>query len=327
MKPTIAASVGANAVNHKSDVVTVQSLLNRVPVEKGGPSTALKVDGLCYGKSLAAIGHFQKVGCGFKWPDQRVDPNGRTWNNLVSYAEVPTSDLKMIRCYPRDEAVVGSSFAASQSLAAAAPTAASLVQDAKNHTPLAMSWVIAAKARLAIVRSSIKRFKVYSKDEIEQARPFATHFKINIATQTDMVVLSRLSLVDKTFGRIQQALSALRLTGDPNEPSKAVAPLGGFDITGSLITIGADFVTGQNSNLKAAVLIHESAHFVDAQCGHVASERPAPNGSAITDANGKITNPAGKNYAQMDFNLAIRNAYSFAQCAAHCGLGRDQRPL
>lgn len=78
MKPTISASVGANAVNHKSDVVTVQSLLNRVPVEKGGPSTALKVDGLCYGKSLAAIGHFQKIGCGFKWPDQRVDPNGRT---------------------------------------------------------------------------------------------------------------------------------------------------------------------------------------------------------------------------------------------------------
>jgi len=37
-------------------------------------------------------------------------------------------------------------------------------------------------------------------------------------------------------------------------------------------------------------------------------------------------NPAQKNYAQMDFDLAIQNAYSFAQCAMHNGLGVDRRP-
>jgi hypothetical protein len=29
---------------------------------------------------------------------------------------------------------------------------------------------------------------------------------------------------------------------------------------------------------------------------------------------------------QLDFNLAIRNAYSVAQCAMHNGLGFDKRP-
>ena len=132
----------------------------------------------------------------------------------------------------------------------------------------------------------------------------------------------------RTLSRIQQALGAARYKGDPSEPAKAVAPLGGFDNPDDVVTIGADFVgSGSTPNLRVAVLIHECAHFVDAKCGHVASERPAPNGTAITDDNGKLTNPAGKNYAQMDFDPAIRNAYSFAQCAAHCGLGRDQRPL
>ena len=330
MKPSISASVGAKATNLKSDVTTVQSLLNRVPPEEGGPMPLLKVDGLCYEKSVAAISRFQKLGCGFKWPDQRVDPNGRTWKRLVTYAEAPAADPQVIRCFPTEEGAAGSSFSssftASQSLGAA-PTAASLLQDAKTHTPIAMGWVVAMQARLTGVRSGIERFKVYSKADLDQARPFAIHFKIDIARQTDVVVRDRLDRVGKTLGRIQQALAALRYVGDPSEPAKAVAPLGGFDISGKVITIGADFVTGSNPRLKAAVLIHESAHFVDAKCGHVASERPAPNGSAITDSNGKLTNPAGKNYGQMDFDLAIRNAYSFAQCAAHCGLGQDLRPL
>jgi hypothetical protein len=252
---------------------------------------------------------------------------------LGSVLDVPK--VETVRCYPPEGETQGSFPVISSqpfglATAVVAPTPADLVAEAQIHMPLAISWVTTAQARLSAVRTSIARFKVYSPAELSLALPFKTHFKIDIASQTDVVAGGRLDRVASTFVRIQQALGALatRIKGDPNEPAKAVAPLGGFDIPGEMVTIGADFLgQGSTANLKAAVLIHECAHFVDAGCGHVASERPAPNGSAITDANGKRTNPAGKNYAQMDFELAICNAYSFAQCAAHCGLGNDQRPL
>jgi len=81
----IGASVGERAANRFEDVRTIQDALNQVPVGKGGPEPPLKVDGLCYGKTLAAIRRFQKVGCGFKWPDGRVEPNRRTHQELGRY--------------------------------------------------------------------------------------------------------------------------------------------------------------------------------------------------------------------------------------------------
>lgn len=75
---SIAGSVGANGKNLMIDVETVQKLLNRVPPDKGGPGTPLKVDGLCWQKTTAAIERFQKIGCGFKWPDRLISPGKRT---------------------------------------------------------------------------------------------------------------------------------------------------------------------------------------------------------------------------------------------------------
>jgi hypothetical protein len=81
----ISGSVGANGKNMKTDVETVQKLLNRVPPDKGGPGTPLKVDGLCWQKTTGAIERFQKTGCGFKWPDRLVSPGKRTWIELDKY--------------------------------------------------------------------------------------------------------------------------------------------------------------------------------------------------------------------------------------------------
>jgi len=78
MAQDISAAVGAGGANRKQDVVTVQQLLNRVPVVHGGPEPKLKVDGLAWSKTNAAIRQFQKVYLGHKWPDGRVDPNGKT---------------------------------------------------------------------------------------------------------------------------------------------------------------------------------------------------------------------------------------------------------
>jgi hypothetical protein len=83
----ISGSVGVNGTNRKTDVETVQTLLNRVPFDKGGPAPALKVDGLCWQKTTAAIERFQKIGCGFKWPDRIIEPDRKTWIELEKYDE------------------------------------------------------------------------------------------------------------------------------------------------------------------------------------------------------------------------------------------------
>jgi hypothetical protein len=82
---TISASVGQGGTNTKPDATTVQELLNQVPVDEGGPQIPLKVDGLAWGKTIAAIKRFQSVNLGHKWPDGRVDPGGKTLARLNDY--------------------------------------------------------------------------------------------------------------------------------------------------------------------------------------------------------------------------------------------------
>lgn len=83
--PEIAASVGDGAVNRMEDVRVIQDALNQVPQGQGGPEPKLKVDGLCFGKTQAAIRRFQREACGFKWPDGRIDPEGKTIDRLREF--------------------------------------------------------------------------------------------------------------------------------------------------------------------------------------------------------------------------------------------------
>ena len=327
----ITASVGQGAANRDPDVRRVQSLLNRVPPPQGGPTIPLKVDGLCYGKTLAAIERFQRTACGFKWPDKRIDPNGRTWKELAKYDEPQPDKGNVITCFPPPGAR-GSSFVPTGSFASLAPgpvTAESLVNQAISRTGTAIGWVSTTMARLARVRSQIERYKVYTKEEIQSFGTIETHFKIRIPATQDTEARARIDKINGTYTLILQALGEIakgkRVVGDPSLRDKAQAQLGGFSDPKYSVTIGNDF-SNANPNMQTAVLIHECAHFVDAACSHVASELPAPGGSAITDRFGLAANPSGKNYAQMDYSLAIRNAYSFAQCALHHGLGTDKRP-
>src|SRR5262245_46482812 len=81
----ISASVGEDAANRREDVRKVQDALNQVPAADGGAEPPLVTDGLCYGKTVAAIKRFQKLGCGFKWPDGVVSPNEKTHVKLKEY--------------------------------------------------------------------------------------------------------------------------------------------------------------------------------------------------------------------------------------------------
>jgi len=83
MTNTILASVGKYGVNNPNDVKIIQDLLNNVPASYGCTFAPLKVDGLCWNLTLTAIGMFQKNVCGFLWPDQLIEPAGRTIIKLL----------------------------------------------------------------------------------------------------------------------------------------------------------------------------------------------------------------------------------------------------
>lgn len=72
---SITARVGDLSPNKPDDVVSVQRQLND---HMQPPRQKLNVDGKCGPKTIAMIRDFQKNVCGFRVPDGRVDPGGKT---------------------------------------------------------------------------------------------------------------------------------------------------------------------------------------------------------------------------------------------------------
>ena len=68
---------------------------------------------------------------------------------------------------------------------------------------------------------------------------------------------------------------------------------------------------------RTAVIVHECAHYVDKAIGHFASELPSPNGTAVDSSS--------KTYAQLNFDEARKNAYSYAEFALHSFMSSDKR--
>ncbi len=92
MPKQILKSVGRSAANGSlADVMTVQYLLNCVPVHHGGPSIELVMDGLCGPKTIKAIDDFQVRQ--FGWADGRVDPKGQTMGALLGFDPAPNQPL------------------------------------------------------------------------------------------------------------------------------------------------------------------------------------------------------------------------------------------
>jgi hypothetical protein len=201
-----------------------------------------------------------------------------------------------------------------------------LLDQARQSLPVATAWCQATLNKLGEVRKKIERFHVYTPDEIKSFEPIQIHFKVNIPSVEETESKDKIDKIIELYRALLKVFGTgtTRMVGDPNNSNKATAPLGGFG-RGGVITIGQDFANA-NANMRAAVLIHEGGHFADANCSHAASEQPAPDGTPISDEFGIRTNPSQKNYAQLDFDLSIRNAYSVAQCAMHNGLGFDKRP-
>lgn len=215
-------------------------------------------------------------------------------------------------------------------LAPGALTGFMLLAEKDASLPRAKSWIASTLAKLDIMILKVAVNKVHSAEDLVFFSSIETHFKIGIPGVTQAVAADRLRRVREMYLKIQKVLDAIgpgspRVMGNPGVPDKALGPLGGFDIPGQFITIGADF-HNSNDNMRAAVLIHEGGHFADASCSHAASEQPAPEGAPIEDSFGTKVNPGKLKYSQLNFDLHMQNAYSFAQCAMHHGLGFDKRP-
>jgi hypothetical protein len=85
---TLSASVGEKGKNHREDVLKVQDTLNAIPKAAGGQATLLSPDGVAGTRTKKAIQEFQLAHFGWKIADGRVDPNGKTWEKLVSLLAV-----------------------------------------------------------------------------------------------------------------------------------------------------------------------------------------------------------------------------------------------
>ena len=130
----------------------------------------------------------------------------------------------------------------------------------------------------------------------------------------------------QVFGLIQRTLNGAS-TFFKNGPAVkgspfADAPMGGFQLSGTKfnhITFRPGFLTC-GPNTRAAMLIHECAHFVGGLnvINHFATEFPAPQGA-----------PQGKghsrNYQQLLTGEALRNASSYAAYAIHTATSQDSR--
>ncbi|WP_105103031.1 peptidoglycan-binding domain-containing protein [Microbulbifer pacificus] len=82
---TIQYKVGLNAPNLREDVRRIQNLLNRALKtfpRIHGAYKPLADDGKCGKLTLEAIKVFQEKIMGFRYPDQVVDPGGKTWKKL-----------------------------------------------------------------------------------------------------------------------------------------------------------------------------------------------------------------------------------------------------
>lgn len=79
---SIKRPVGMGGANQRDDVLTVQKLLNGVPITAAAPPLKLAEDGYIGPRTTQAIIRYQKVRLG--WSDGRVDPGGPTITRLVT---------------------------------------------------------------------------------------------------------------------------------------------------------------------------------------------------------------------------------------------------
>jgi hypothetical protein len=94
----ILSSVGRNASNRLPDTKVIQSMLNFIDPKLGGPTTALRVDGMVGAKTVRAISAFQDRQLGFS--DGVISPKGQTLKSLANAFAPSGSAAPKILTFP-----------------------------------------------------------------------------------------------------------------------------------------------------------------------------------------------------------------------------------
>jgi len=302
----ISAAVGEKAANRFEDVRTVQDALNQVPTSEGGPDPALKVDGLCWSKTTAAIRKFQKQACGFKWPDGVIAPGKRTHQRLAEFF-VPANPYALPMLYTQ----VGN----------------------------AMSWVFAARHAVGEARRHLTQgFAASPRGYLLTDKYF------HLGKLPDLPArLAAVDRIDRIFLDMQICIghgSPLTSPGsgyfqeDPKENRHlAYTYNGGFsrrsqgggpplskpEYTGPVNRQDTILICSRNVGSKSLevvtyIIVHELAHFV---------------GPDLHDVN-RIDDHSYRKLGQVFFEIppqvALRTADCYAQLAAEARLKREAQP-
>lgn len=283
---TLKAAVGyvggaAGAGNIPSDVQAVQRLLNTAHQRTGIPKKSIGEDGKVGPETIGAINEFQDSHLGFH--DSVIQPGKRTITRL------------------NEIAAGGVGFGKGK-------------QSALEAVPLAITW--ATGAQTALQRLTGTSFLGAPGADVQVVN---THFHLDRLKGNHAAYVRKLRHV---FALTIKVLNdAQHYIHEKPGQGWAEAFVGGYQFKNSPLfnrIMIRDQFAGESLKARAAMLLHECAHFVGlvGEIGHFAREVPAPHGA-----------PDGgtRNYSQLLPDEAVRNAYSYAAYAIHAATGVDSR--
>jgi hypothetical protein len=85
-------SVGNKGYNLRSDVIAIQTLLNK-NITALKPLLPLKTDGVCGPLTIGLIKEYQRRALDHKWPDGLIEKNGKTLESLVKHELSPINKI------------------------------------------------------------------------------------------------------------------------------------------------------------------------------------------------------------------------------------------
>ncbi|MCP5115142.1 MAG: hypothetical protein GY953_30285 [bacterium] len=281
---------------------TIQDALNQVPASDGGPDPPLVVDGLCWGKTIAAIRSFQKTACGFRWPDGKIDPGRRTHGKLKEYF-VPANPYVVPLIYMMLPTALGWIHAARSALREAE---FSLLGKASNPRGLTLLNKYFHLGQLS---------KTAGLAEVARIRSLYNTMETCIARSTPMTQLGSGYFQEDSFENRHFAYTwaggltkAGPKSGGPPKTRPGEKPVAG--VRKDTIYICPRKLNVQHNDYYRIVILHELAHF----CGPVGGSP-----ESIEDY-GYRRKPG---FFQLPSRLALRTADCYAHFAGEAKLGQE----
>lgn len=325
MAKTISASVGAGGANRRSDVTTIQELLNQIASPKGGADPKLDVDGWIGPKTTGAIRRFQQQQ--FGWADGRVDVDQVTIKKLNELAATPPPSPveEKNRC---TGCTVPHISIGPITIDFQPPSPVELaIQDA----PTALSWARAAAATLERAINQLIDSGNDSPAPTPDLEKVNTHFHDHLIPNNFAreVLINRARLHYLDIIRVCSDPVFFFANGDNVDPKAfAYAHFSMFHVDNKKFKVFFNNTyLGCGPKCRSAMILHECGHYV-AGARHFAREGPKPNGLAdipFADAHGNgPVHP--RDYAHLFPTEAVMNACTYASFAFHCFTGTDGRP-